>query len=173
MSRNPVTAPDEEHPTFTRRAIVRTAMAFSGLMVLGCSEASGKPAAKAATSAAPKMTTYKDPNCGCCGKWVEAARAAGFDVSVIETTDIMAVKTKVGVPDEVTSCHTTIAGRYIVEGHVPFDAVKRLLKLRPAIKGIGVPGMPAGAPGMEHPSGRAQPFDVLAFDAAGKVSRFG
>lgn len=148
-----------------------------GLVLLGCSKESsgstGSSGAQRATgSAGTKMTMYKDPNCGCCGKWADAARAAGFDVSIVPTPDIRSVKAKLGVPDELVSCHTTIAGKYVVEGHVPLNAVKRLLQQRPNIKGIAVPGMPLGSPGMEVPSGEKQPFKVLAFGGPGKISVF-
>ena len=151
---------------------MRSGGAFIGLLMLGCSqESSGKPAAKA-RSAAPKLTMYKDPNCGCCGKWGDAAKAAGFQLAVVETGDIYALKTKLGVPDDLISCHTTIAGPYVIEGHVPLDAVKRLLATRPKIRGIGVPGMPIGSPGMEVPGRPPQKFDVMAFDTSGKVTVF-
>lgn len=151
---------------------MRSGGAFVGLLMLGCSqESSGKPAAKT-KPALPKLTMYKDPNCGCCGKWGDAARAAGFQVAVVDTGDIHALKTKLGVPDELISCHTTVAGPYVIEGHVPLDSVKRLLAQRPKIRGIAVPGMPLGAPGMEVPGRPAQKFDVMAFDAVGKVSVF-
>ena len=153
----------------TRRNMLSTGLALGGLVLLGCSAAStGKPAA----SAGRKMVMHKDPSCGCCGKWGDAARAAGFEVEVAETSDIMAVKAKYGVPDALASCHTTIVGGYVVEGHVPLGAVARLLRTRPRIKGIGVPGMPVGAPGMEVPGRAPDPIQVMAFDSAGKVSRF-
>lgn len=140
------------------------------MVLLGCSAAgNGKPA----TPANRKMVMHKDPNCGCCGKWGDAARAAGFVVAVAETRDIMAVKAKYGVPSALASCHTTIVGGYVVEGHVPLGAVARLLRTKPKITGIAVPGMPIGAPGMEVPGRKPDPIRVMAFDAAGKVSRFG
>lgn len=162
----------ERAPLYSRRAIMRTGAAALGLVLLGCSrESSGKPAAKA-KAAQPKLTMYKDPNCGCCGKWGDAAKAAGFQLAVVETADIYALKSRLGVPDDLISCHTTVAGPYVIEGHVPLDAVKQLLAKRPKIRGIGVPGMPIGSPGMEVPGRPAQKFDVMAFDAAGKVSVF-
>ena len=161
---------------FSRRRMVGGSLAF-GLVLLGCSkESSGSTSAVGSSSAAAagtKLTMYKDPNCGCCGKWADAARAAGFDVSVVPAADIYAVKAKLGVPDDLASCHTSIVGRYVVEGHVPLDSVKRLIQQRPDIKGIAVPGMPVGSPGMEVPSGEKEPFKVMAFDAAGKVGVFG
>lgn len=161
----------ERAPLYSRRAVMRTGAAAVGLVLLGCSrESEGKPAAK--PRGLTKLTMYKDPSCGCCGKWGDAAKAAGFQLAVAETNDIYGLKTRLGVPDELISCHTTIAGPYVVEGHVPLDAVKRLLATRPKIKGIAVPGMPLGSPGMEVPGRPAQKFDVMAFDAAGKVSVF-
>ena len=106
--------------------------------------------ASASPNAKPAMTTYRDPNCGCCGKWAELARAAGYPVTVVPTREMAAVKSQLGVPDELASCHTTTVGGYVVEGHVPFAAVDTLLRTKPAgIVGIALPGMPAGSPGME------------------------
>lgn len=149
---------------FNRRTFVLTAAASASLLLC--------PAASSAAAAKPRMTTYRSPTCGCCGKWIEAARAAGFAVTVVTTDDIYALKSKHGVPDELISCHTSFVGGYVVEGHVPFDAVKRLLGRKPRVTGIAVAGMPLGTPGMEAPDGRKQPFKVMAFDAAGKVSAF-
>ena len=119
------------------------------------------------------MTVYRDPGCGCCEKWATQARQVGYQISVIDSPDMPAVKRKFGVPEELSSCHTTIVGGYAIEGHVPIPAVARLLKSRPAnVKGIAVPGMPRGAPGMEVPNGRSDVFQVIAFDATGRTSIF-
>lgn len=159
-------------PIYSRRALMSSGTALIGLALLGCSqESNGKPVAKA-RAALPKLTMYKDPNCGCCGKWGDAAKAAGFQLTVAETADMSAIKTKLGVPDELLSCHTSVAGPYVIEGHVPLDAVKRLLARRPKIRGIGVAGMPIGSPGMEVPGRPAQAIKVMAFDASGNISAF-
>lgn len=156
-----------------RRSMLTGALALGGLVLIGLPEvASGRPAAKAA--AKPKIVMHRSPSCGCCLKWADAARAAGFEVAVTESDDIMAVKSRLGVPDAVMSCHTSTAGNYVIEGHVPLDSVKALLRTRPKIRGIGVAGMPVGAPGMEahghaHSS---EPIEVMAFDASGKVTPF-
>lgn len=147
----------------TRRAMMASTIAAGAVLALP---------AVAGAAAPVKITTYRNPSCGCCLKWVAAARDAGFDVTVVPVDDIMAVKAKHGVPDAVMSCHTSLVGPYVVEGHVPFEPIRRLLKQKPKLKGIGVAGMPAGAPGMEVPSGAKQSFDVMAFDAAGKLSKF-
>jgi hypothetical protein len=118
--------------------------------------------------AAPAMVVYKDPNCGCCKLWVDHVKAAGFAVSVRDSSDVASVKKRQGVPPRLYSCHTAIVGGYVVEGHVPADLVQRLLKEKPKLVGLAVPGMPAGSPGMEQ--GSKEPYEVLTFDAAGKTT---
>lgn len=128
----------------------------------------------AAGPARPAMTMYRSPGCGCCLKWAEIARAAGYPVEVVSTDDIMGVKGRLGVPDTLASCHTTKVGTYVVEGHVPLAAVATLLRSRPkGVAGIAVPGMPAGAPGMEvHGDHSGPPIDVFAFAANGTSKPF-
>ena len=151
----------------TRRKLLGAGIATGGLVMLGCSAAGdSKPAAR------PRIVMHKDPNCGCCGKWGDAATKAGFAVTVADTSDIMAIKAKYGVPQALYSCHTSLVGGYVVEGHVPLAAVKRLLATRPKLKGIAVPGMPVGSPGMEVPGRKADPIEVIGFDAAGNTRRF-
>jgi hypothetical protein len=81
----------------------------------------------------------------------------------------LAVSRQYGVPDDLRSCHTAIVDGYIIQGHVPIDAVDRMLAERPAIAGLAVPGMPIGSPGMEVPGVEPEPFDVIAFDAEGRT----
>ena len=120
-----------------------------------------KPApSKPGTAALPEMIVHKSPTCGCCGLWVEHARKAGFVVTVREIEGMSPVKQRVGVPYAKGSCHTAEVGGYFIEGHVPLDDVKRLLAEKPDAKGLTVPGMPAGSPGMELPDGRVQPYTV-------------
>lgn len=111
------------------------------------------------------MTVYRSPSCGCCKKWVEHARGAGFRVDEKELEDLSEVKAMLGVPAALQSCHTAVVGSYVVEGHVPAELVRRLLAQRPAVLGIAVPGMPAGSPGME--GGTPQRYDVIAFEKSG------
>jgi hypothetical protein len=106
--------------------------------------------------------------CGCCSKWVDHMKAHGFDVKVQDVEDISAVKSKLGVRPEISSCHTSQVGGYVIEGHVPADAVQRLLKERPKVAGLAVPGMPLGSPGMEVP-GRSDPYEILSFDPNGQT----
>ena len=124
-------------------------------------------------SAAPAtLTVYKDPSCGCCTKWVAHLRAAGMHPDVHDRSDMDTLKDSLGVPMALRSCHTAVAGRYVIEGHVPAPDLRRLLATAPkGVIGIAVPGMPTGAPGMEAP-GRADRYDVLAFAADGSTKLF-
>jgi hypothetical protein len=112
------------------------------------------------------VSVYKDPNCGCCGAWAEHMRRNGFRVATYDVNDLDAIKRKQRVPAALASCHTAVVAGYALEGHVPAEAVRRLLAQRPAgVIGLAVPGMPLGSPGME--SATRQRYDVLAFDAKG------
>ncbi|RCW79447.1 DUF411 domain-containing protein [Paracoccus lutimaris] len=107
------------------------------------------------------MTVHKDPSCGCCTAWAELAEKAGYKVSVVESADIAASKAEAGVPEALWSCHTARIDGYVIEGHVPFDALARLLETRPDVLGIAVPGMPEGSPGMgDDPAAR---YEVIAW----------
>ena len=119
----------------------------------------------AAWAAQPAIEVWKDPSCGCCGEWVRHLEANGFRVKVNETGNA-AARARLGIPASLGSCHTATVAGYTIEGHVPADAVRRLLAQRPAgVIGLAVPGMPLGSPGMESPT--PQRYDVLAFDAKG------
>jgi len=118
------------------------------------------------------VEVYKDPACGCCSKWIDHLRSHGFTARAIDTDKMDQIKTSRGVPRQARSCHTAIVGGYVVEGHVPAADIQRLLKERPAILGIAVPGMPIGSPGMEVPGMKAQPFDVIAFSKDGSTRIF-
>ena len=102
--------------------------------------------------------------------WVAHLEENGFTVKATDVPNINRVKQTAGVPGQVASCHTAIVDGYVVEGHVPAEDIKQLLADRPAIKGIAVPGMPIGSPGMEGPN--PQPYDVIAFDEDGDLTRF-
>jgi hypothetical protein len=121
-----------------------------------------------AWGAGAKMQVYKTPTCGCCGKWVEHVRAAGFDVSVTEVPDTTEYRRKAGVPDDLQSCHTAVVNGYAVEGHVPAADIQRLVASRSKAKGLAVPGMPMGSPGME--GSRSDAYSVMLFSADGKAS---
>jgi len=151
------------------------------MFLIGCSPASDAQvgANEAASTQVPPATqraammVHRDPSCGCCKSWAEIAREAGYEVTLQDHPDMAAVKKRLGVPEELASCHTATVENLVFEGHVPMDDVARLLANPGNTKGIAVPGMPAGSPGMEVPDGTKQPFQVIAFDAGGKTSVYG
>jgi hypothetical protein len=116
------------------------------------------------------VEVWKDPSCGCCKEWVTHLQQHGFAVTVHETGNA-AVRAKLGIPQKLGSCHTAVVGGYALEGHVPAQEVRRLLKERPAALGLAVPGMPVGGPGMDAPAykGRRDPYDVLLVLRSGDV----
>jgi len=127
-------------PTFMNRRCALTAVTVSmtlGLML---------PAQAFADEM--KATLYKNPQCGCCEEYAKLLQQSGLQVELVDTFDLPSVKREHGVPAALEGCHTTIVGGYVIEGLVPVDIVQRLLREKPAIKGISLPGMPAGSPGM-------------------------
>ena len=114
------------------------------------------------------IKVYKDPNCGCCKEWVKHLEANGFKVETMDMPDLSLLKQKNGVKPEIQACHTAIVGGYVVEGHVPADIIKKMLKEKPAIAGLAVPGMPQGSPGMD--GGTRERYNVLTFDRAGRTT---
>lgn len=164
----------------SRRMLIAGAAAAAAILATGCSP-SQRQQAEAAEGSGPQpsparqaaMMVYRDPSCGCCEAWARLAREAGSETTLIDEPDMASVKRRLGVPENLASCHTAVVGDYVLEGHVPFAQVERLLRTRPrGVKGIAVPGMPAGSPGMEMPDGRQDEFDVIAFDAAGRTFVF-
>jgi len=117
-----------------------------------------------------KLVVYQSPTCGCCSGWVANMEENGFNVEAIKTEDMYSTKVNAGIDMSLSSCHTGFIGDYFVEGHVPHDAIEKLLNERPDIKGITVPGMPSGinVPGMEVSNERAK-FDVLAVNNDGST----
>jgi hypothetical protein len=130
----------------------------------------GVLAGAAAPTPPGPVVVYKSPSCGCCNKWVDHLRQHGFAVTPRDMDDVTPMRREVGVPAALASCHTAIVDGYVIEGHVPAAAVKRLLKERPKVIGLTVPGMVTGSPGME--GGRPEAYEVLSFDAKGKTSVF-
>jgi hypothetical protein len=121
--------------------------------------------------ALPTLVVYKNETCGCCNLWVEHVKAAGFKVEVRDVDNMQSIKEEVGIPAGKGSCHTARLGRrFFVEGHVPAEDIKRFLKEQPNARGLTVPGMPVGSPGMEVASGKVQPYDVLLVAKDGKTS---
>ncbi len=114
---------------------------------------------------ARKMIVHKSPTCGCCGGWAARMRAEGYVVEEIKEADMKAVKARLGVPERMASCHTAEYDGYVIEGHVPPQAVAKLLKERPNATGVAAPGMPMGSPGMEM--GEPEVYTLYLFDASG------
>jgi len=125
-----------------------------------------------ADAALPRMLVHKSASCGCCGSWVDHMRSAGFQVEVRDSDNINPIKQRVGVPLGMGSCHTAEVGGYFVEGHVPAEDIKRLLAQKPDAKGLVLPGMPAGSPGMEMPDGSTQPYTVDLVGRDGALTAF-
>jgi hypothetical protein len=150
----------------TRTTIAIAILAAAGF-VYGAAAQQTAPAA-----ALPKVTVYKTSSCGCCRLWVDHLKKSGFDVQAMDVSsaDVRAVSKAAGLKDEDVSCHTAKIGNYVVEGHVPADDIKRMLKEKPAIAGLSAPGMPQGSPGMEQ--GAKEPYDVVAFTKDGRTTVF-
>lgn len=119
---------------------------------------------------AARVVVYKNPQCGCCGEWVKHLQGAGFEVEVHDTPDTKAIRSKLGVPATLGSCHTATVNGYVIEGHVPASDIQRLLADKTPVAGLAVPGMPEGSPGMEGP--HPQAYDVIAFSTSGSERIF-
>ena len=158
----PVRSEDIMHQTtaaqgamLSRRTLLVTAGALLAVTAL--------PAVAAGTP----VTVHKTPWCGCCAGWAQHLKHNGFDVTVEETEDLDPIKRLMGVPEHLQSCHTAVVEGYVIEGHVPADAIFRLLEERPELTGLAVPGMPMGSPGMEGATSEA--YDVIAFGPEGET----
>jgi|SRR5688572_23182218 hypothetical protein len=119
-------------------------------------------------AAALQVNVYKTRTCGCCSKWVEHLKTNGLVTQVTEVPSTAEYRKQYGVPEKLQSCHTATVGGYTIEGHVPAADIQRLLKERPKAKGLAVPGMPMGSPGME--GARRDAYSVLLFESDGRVS---
>jgi hypothetical protein len=148
-------------------------------LALGAAACGGTPEANAAATLRAAelegfdMVVYKSPTCGCCDLWVDHAEEHGFSVAAVDIVEydaLLGKKREYGVDMDLGSCHTALVGGYVVEGHVPAPVIQRLLDERPDIRGLAVPGMPIGSPGMEGPNPR--PYDVIAIARDGSRSVF-
>jgi hypothetical protein len=117
---------------------------------------------------AEDILVYKSPTCGCCKKWVTHLRKEGFTVKTKDYRDMKPIKKTFGVESQFQSCHTAKVGKYFIEGHVSASDIKRLLKEKPDIKGLSVPGMPMGSPGME--GHKKDKYNVIAIDENNKAT---
>lgn len=125
-----------------------------------------RPSAGAEVGA--EVGVYKSPTCGCCEGWVAHMKRSGFTVKPHDVSDVARIKTSNGVPSRLWSCHTSLVGGYVIEGHVPAADIQRLLRERPEIMGLAVPGMVAGSPGMAGVS--KDGYQVLSFDKNGNTA---
>ena len=143
-----------------RKLLIVLAVAAAGVSVVF---------AQAQRESATSVDVFKSATCGCCAKWVDHMRAAGFTVHVtdLQEPDLQKMKDRYGVPAKSRSCHTARVGGFTIEGHVPAGEVKRLLEEKPQVVGIAVPGMPLGSPGMEVSGVKPQPYEVVTFDKQG------
>lgn len=114
------------------------------------------------------MTVYKSPYCGCCVKWIDIMKDNGFKVNTIETNDVNTIKQKAGLQAGQTSCHTAFVDGYVIEGHVNYSSIKRMLEEKPDVLGITVPGMPIGSPGMEQGDIK-QAYNILYINKDGST----
>jgi hypothetical protein len=142
--------------------VVRVITAFAMLGLLSGFASSNATAAKPVA-----IKVYKTPQCGCCRSWVDHLRKNGFQVETVDMPDLSMVKAKYGVKPDLQACHTAIVNGYVVEGHVPADVIQKLIREKPAVRGVAVPGMPAGSPGME--GALKQAYEVYSFDKSGKT----
>ncbi len=127
--------------------------------------------ASAAVAAGPVLDVYKSPTCGCCNLWIDHMKTNGFDVRAHDTDDVVEHKYRLGVPPGHGSCHTAEVNGYLIEGHVPAREIKRMLKEKPKARGLVVPGMPKGSPGMEQGE-RKDRYEVLLVNQDGSTRTY-
>ncbi|HUF35894.1 MAG TPA: DUF411 domain-containing protein [Gemmatimonadales bacterium] len=151
----------------SRRRFVAQAAALGGALAVGAGPLRALQAGAPAT-----LTVYKSRTCGCCEKWVDHVKAAGFNAVVHNDEDMDTVKDNLGVPRGVRSCHTAQVEKYLLEGHVPAEDIQRLLKEKPRVAGLAVPGMPASSPGMAVEGAPHQPFETVTFQHDGTTALY-
>jgi len=117
-----------------------------------------------------EITIYKSQNCGCCSLYTNYMKSKAETVKVVNLPDLFSLKRQYDIPSFLESCHTTIVEDYFVEGHIPFEAIKKLISEKPDIKGIAMPGMPQGSPGM--PGAKNDDFVIYAVKKDGSQEVF-
>ena len=142
-----------------RYAALPLCLIFAAFAISACTPSNSQPL--------PEVMVYKTPTCGCCKLWVDHMEEAGFTVKTKDLDDLSDIKDRFSVSQDLRSCHTAVVDGYVVEGHVPADIVQRMLREKPDITGISVPGMPIGSPGMEVEGRAPQRYNVIAFDKDG------
>jgi hypothetical protein len=154
--------PKELHMTTPFTPSRRELLLGAGLMSLAGLARAAVPGPKAAPAPLTEVQVWKEPTCGCCGDWIKHMEANGFKVFV-NVGGTNATRARLGIPQNLASCHTALVGGYAIEGHVPAREVRRLLKEKPAAIGLSAPGMPIGSPGMDTPAynGKKNPYNVM------------
>ena len=149
--------------TWHRFSFLTAAAAFGAVVVIQPGFAQQK---------APTVMVFKTASCGCCSKWVDHMKAAGFQLKVQDVEDIAAVKSRLGVAADISSCHTSQVDGYVIEGHVPAADIKKFILKKSSALGLAVPGMPTNSPGMEAPHLANEPYTVWEFFKDGKRKAF-
>lgn len=160
-------APSARLTTLSRRRWIGIVLAGGATTLMGERWWRSANAGVLAVGETP-ITVYASPSCTCCHKWVQHLTDSDYHVTVVPSSDVVPMKRKLGVPDALWSCHTSVVAGYTVEGHVPADVLKKLLRDHPMIAGLAAPGMPQDSPGMD--SGSKEPYDIVAFTLAGVTS---
>ena len=166
-------------PSGIRRAL----FALSAVGVIaGCrseeprqrSEVAAVQTHEAADEESSVITVYKTATCPCCSEWVTLLRNAGLEVEAkdVDATELTRIRTAAGVPNEMASCHTAVVGPYVLEGHVPIDLVRNLIRERPDIRGLAVPGMPAGVEGMPSAAPDRPSYQIFALQVDGGTNLY-
>ena len=155
-----------------RRRLIIT-LPLLGAAVLAPRWVRAAAGASTSTSTTTPVEVWKDPSCGCCHDWIEHMQANGFSFTIHDTGN-NAVRSRLGLPHKLGSCHTALVGGYLIEGHVPASDVRALLQQKPKALGLAVPGMPVGSPGMDGPAygNRRDPYDVLLVARDGSTRVF-
>jgi hypothetical protein len=144
---------------------------IAGLITVGGYVAlSSSPSEDFSLTGEAKATVYRSPSCGCCRNYVGYLKRNGLEVEDVETDDMNTIKEEHSIPDDMLSCHTTMIDGYVVEGHMPLEAIEKLLVEKPDTRGIAMPGMPSGSPGM--PGLRSGDFSVYSLLSDGETSLF-
>ena len=143
--------------------ILIAGLLLSVVIVAGCSNNNNNQPAQT-------VTLFKSEYCGCCGLYEKYLDKQDYNVNLEEMDDIDPIKDKYGIPADLRSCHTMVVGNYFVEGHIPMEAIEKLMTERPDIAGIAMPGMPSGSPGM--PGAKKEPFVIMAVGKDGTISEF-
>lgn len=143
--------------------LLRRSLLLSPLMLV-------LPLSPVMADAAPRVTVHKSPYCGCCKDWIDYLERNGFEVVANDTLEMEQIKERFHVPGAVASCHTAVVDGYVVEGHVPVNDIRRLLRERPAVAGISAPGMPQHSPGMGSETPRG--YNVVTFTEQGEIDLY-